>query len=103
LVLDKERFRYQAYMSDVAGQDIKAHHNDPNRMIKIIRDWLSYFVGPDVILPGGAMMGRRYKRFLADLPGILQEVGIGRGELIYNDYTTLLVGWLRANPWGARD
>lgn len=100
LVLDRERFRYQAYLSDLSGQDVKAHGDDPVRAIRAVRDWLSQFAPGDVMLPGARKMAARYGLFLADLPAILDEVGIERDELTYNEYTTLVVGWLKANPWG---
>ena len=100
LVLDRERYRYQAYLSDLAGQDIKAHGGEPARAIRAVRNWLSHHVSPGVMLPGPAKMVDRHARFLADLPTLLAAVGIDRDELIYNDFTTLLVGWLRENPRG---
>ena len=100
LVLDRERFRYQAYLSDLSGQDIRAHGDDPVRAIRAVRDWLSQFAPGDVMLPGARKMAARYGLFLAELPAILDEVGIERDELTYNEYTTLVVGWLKANPWG---
>ncbi len=50
--------------------------------------------------PGGKKMAKRYGVFLDELPALLREVGVEREELIYNDYTTIMVGWLRVNPWG---
>jgi hypothetical protein len=40
LILEKDRFRYQAAISDLAGSDIAAHENDPEEMVKAVRDWL---------------------------------------------------------------
>lgn len=100
LVLDRERFRYQAYLSDLAGQDIKAHGGEPHRAIRAVRDWLSHRVPEGTMLPGPTKMVERYELFLSDLPTLLEAVGIERDELIYNDFTTLLVGWLKANPRG---
>lgn len=102
LILDRERFRYQAYLSDISGQDIKAHGDDPAQAIKAIRNWLSHVAPQEVMLPGGKVMAERYDLFLEELPALLEEAGIERDELIYNDYTTLAVGWLKANPWGIR-
>jgi hypothetical protein len=102
LILDREQFRYQAYLSDISGQDIKAHGDDTIRAIRVVRDWLSHFAPENVMLPGGKMMAERYALFLDELPALLNEVGLEREELIYNDYTTLVVGWLKANPWGSR-
>ena len=100
LVLDQERFRYQTYLSDLSGQDIKAHAGDPAKAIGKTRDWLSQFASENRMLPGGKRMTQRYGLFLNELPALLDEVGVEREELIYNDFTTILVGWLRANPWG---
>jgi hypothetical protein len=39
LILEKEPHRYQKVMSDIAGNDIKAHSNEPEQMVKAVRDW----------------------------------------------------------------
>src|SRR5690606_8765700 len=78
LVLDRERFRYQAYRSDLWGQDIKAHGDDPVKVIGAIRNWLSHFAPEDVMLPGGKKMAERYGLFLDELPAMLAEVGVER-------------------------
>jgi hypothetical protein len=100
LILDRERYRYQRYISDLAGQDPKAHANDPAKAIQCVRDWLSHHGSKGVTLPGPAAMVGRYKRFNKQLPAILKAAGIKPKELIYNDYTTFVVAWLKENPWG---
>jgi hypothetical protein len=40
LVLDREPYRYQRFLSDIAGQDIEAHAGDPRRAVQRVRDWL---------------------------------------------------------------
>lgn len=99
LILDRERYRYQKYISDLAGQDPKAHGNDEDQVIRCVRDWLSHH-NRNVVLPGPAQMVKRYGRFGGQLPAILRRAGIKPKELIYNDYTTFVVEWLKANPWG---
>lgn len=98
LVLDTERYRYQKFLSDIAGQDITAHGNDPSRAIRAARDWLSQFTKAETILPGGARMAERNELFRRELPKMLRKASVVRSEMTYNDYTTLLVAWLRANP-----
>lgn len=100
LILDRDRFRYQAYLSDISGQDIKAHGDEPVRAIRSVRNWLSQFAPRDVMLPGAAKMAERYGLFLKELPVMLKKVNINRSELTYNEYTTLVVGWLKVNSWG---
>jgi hypothetical protein len=41
MVLDSEENRYQASLSDIAGQDINVHHNDPQVLIDKVRVWLN--------------------------------------------------------------
>ena len=40
VILDREQYRFQMFMSDLAGMDIKAHSGDPRVMVKCIRDFL---------------------------------------------------------------
>src|SRR5690349_20912230 len=40
LILDVEPFRYQQFISDIAGQDIEAHSGDVGTAITVVRDWL---------------------------------------------------------------
>jgi len=41
LILEKEKYFYQKVLSDIAGQDIRNHNDDPQIIIEIIRDWFS--------------------------------------------------------------
>jgi hypothetical protein len=41
LILDSERYHFQKVISDIAGQDIAAHNNDPKEIIRKVRDWYS--------------------------------------------------------------
>ncbi len=100
LILDRERYRYQAYLSDLGGQDIRDHGNDPDRAIRAVRDWISHLTPHGTTLPGGMKMVQRYARFHHELPAILASTEIEPNELIYNDYTTFVVAWLRENSWG---
>ena len=40
LILDSEQYRYRQFISDIAGQDIRAHGSDPENAIREVRDWL---------------------------------------------------------------
>ncbi len=39
LILEKEQYRYQRVLSDISGNDIKAHREDPEQIVKVVRDW----------------------------------------------------------------
>ncbi|NID15149.1 hypothetical protein [Luteibacter yeojuensis] len=40
LVLEAERHRYKAALSDLSGMDIEHHDNSPYKVIEIVRNWL---------------------------------------------------------------
>ena len=100
LVLDRERYRYQQYVSDIAGQDIEAHRNDPHEAIRRVRDWLSTVATPHgVMLPGGTGMAARYDAFKEQLPEHCARNHLSPDELTFSDFSALVAGWLQANPW----
>lgn len=39
LILEKESLRYMKALSDINGFDIKSHKNDPQELIKSVRNW----------------------------------------------------------------
>ncbi|MGK0272380.1 MAG: hypothetical protein ACI88H_003051 [Cocleimonas sp.] len=41
LILDREQYRYQIFLSDIAGHDIRSHENDPDTLITHVRNWLN--------------------------------------------------------------
>jgi hypothetical protein len=52
MIMDKEPYRYQKFISDIAGQDIYYHNNDPKAVVSRVRDWLRIASGWRNI-PGG--------------------------------------------------
>jgi hypothetical protein len=40
LVMETERYRFQAAISDLSGSDILAHSDEPEEVVRVVRDWL---------------------------------------------------------------
>jgi len=40
LVLEEKPYRYKEVLSDISGQDIKAHESKPINVVKAMRDWI---------------------------------------------------------------
>jgi len=40
LILEEERYRYQAALSDISGCDIRYHKADPQKAVRAVRGWL---------------------------------------------------------------
>ena len=72
LVLDREQYRYQQFISDIAGQDIQAHNDSSKKVIMHVRNWLRNASRRETI-PGGSIIWRRYQEFRRDLPQTVRE------------------------------
>lgn len=94
LILDRDRFRYQKFISDIAGQDIRAHANKPEEVIRHIRDWLQTASAGRPI-PSGSHITERYARFRSDLPRLSRDANLDRRQLTFTDFHELATGWLR--------
>lgn len=84
LIFDREQYRYQKYISDVAGQDITPHKNDQRTLVGCVRDWLANISDPK--LPGGSEIWDRYLRFKAEVVGNCREDRRRPEELTFSDY-----------------
>ena len=96
LILDRERYRFQRYLSDIAGQDIKAHGDKPVLLIRGVRDWLRD-AEPRRHLPSSTVIASRYAKFRRDLPGLCHKLRLDLGEFTYNDYKWVIRLWLGGN------
>ncbi len=93
LVLDKELYRYQQFISDIAGQDIQAHNNEVEAIVRVVRNWLRTASGRQTI-PGGNIIWERYQTFLRDLPQTVEECRLDVADLTFNDYIFVIGKWL---------
>ena len=94
LILDSEQYRYQAFISDISGQDIRAHNSNPQEIVTIVRDWLRN-ASRRATIPSGSIIWNHYQGFLSALPAVAQRIELEVDELVFNDYTSLLAEWLK--------
>jgi hypothetical protein len=97
LILERERYRYQKFCSDLAGQDIRAHNNSVVDAIRSVRDWLRS-ARPTVDIPAPSTITNRYLAFRHDLPRMCRAEGLAMAEMMFLDYRTFVVAWLEENP-----
>lgn len=83
LVLDTERYRYQAFASDLAGVDIAAHHGELPGVIAAVRDFL--LPHADGHLPGHAAVLDAYSVFRSELAGLASSARQRVEDLTYTD------------------
>lgn len=96
LVLDVKPHRYQSFISDISGHDVRAHENDPEKVITFVRNWLSSESHREDI-PGGTAIVDRFKLFQGELPIMCDQAQITLAELTYNDYANFVSKWLQMN------
>lgn len=99
LVMDVERFRYQRFISDIAGQDVYAHGGQERQIINVVREWLRLELDPrKVIIPSGARIMQRFQTFQKSLPSICAKLQWDPKRLGFGDYAHAVATWIRANP-----
>ena len=88
-VLDRDRYRYQHFVSDIA-----AHGNDPRRVIQAVRNWLNS--SQKKTIPGPTHLWNRFQAFTAGLPRYCRDADLEVSELTFVDYSTLMSEWIIA-------
>lgn len=96
LILDTERYRYQQFISDIAGQDIHAHNDDVPTVIGELRKWLAT-ASQRKNLPGGKDISERYDRFRIEFPTLCKASKLQPQEVTFSDLQPMIVAWLRNN------
>jgi hypothetical protein len=97
LVMDTEPRRYRDFCSDLAAFDLKAHNDEPLKLVCEVRDWLRNYQEDEELTPGGEHIFERYKHFLEKLPERCERVHRNPKTLIFRDYVSMLEGKRPAN------
>jgi hypothetical protein len=67
LIMERNKYSYQKFLSDISGVDIRAHKNDPKYAISHIRSWLQCESGHKKIVGMNTML-KDYLKFTSELP-----------------------------------
>lgn len=96
LILEAHAHRYDAALSDISGQDIEVHHNDPDEAIRCVRNWLSEHRGRgDSPLPGAAAMQGDYRLFQREASALLRARRLDRlDDLPHSDFLFTVRDWI---------
>lgn len=97
LILEKEKYRYQAALSDLSGSDIREHNDEPMKVIKAVRDW---FVTEELNTgPSHTKIWYEFNDFTADLEESLDAAGHkpeGFGEVPISEVMAYMDPWIDA-------
>lgn len=98
LILDRDRYRYQIFCSDISGQDIRAHGNEVEQALAAVRNWLQTNVSSASRIPGPLALAARYVEFRRQLPFMCTLENLRPHELTFLDYRKLVAAWIAVNP-----
>ena len=79
LVLEAERYRYQAALSDLSNSDIAVHGGDPESIISELRNWLDN--QGRLQAPGPSRIWGAFLNFMADNYDVLKQRGFSDGDI----------------------
>jgi hypothetical protein len=94
LILEKEQHRYQKVISDISGNDIKAHKNEPEQIVKVIRDW---FKPTQLNIPRHREIWLAYNEFVYDYEQILINEKYDPKDiysLTFSDIIEFMTAWI---------
>lgn len=95
MILDSKQYRYQKFMSDIAGQDIHSHGNTTAQLIEKIASWLREEVA-DPKVPGGKAIMAEFKTFSKAVPHICKTKQLHVNELTFQDFRKMAETWMVA-------
>jgi hypothetical protein len=97
LIIDTECHRYDAALSDISGQDIESHDNDPDQAIRCVRNWLSEHRPHDAPpLPGAGAMQADHRLFQAQVGALLEPRRLDPDDLTHSDFLFAVRDWIAA-------
>lgn len=92
LILDREQYRFQKFLSDIAGQDPKSHDGDVAKTVDCVRTFLNSLT--KTRMPSTKIIMEAYESFLADLPALCENNDLDHDALDYHDYYWAVIEWI---------
>ena len=98
LILETERYRYQAAISDLSSSDIAVHGNQPANVVTEVRNWLNNQA--HLRAPGPAEVWGLYNDFMADNYDSLKARGFSDQDIMMlpvGELIACMQDWVRDN------
>jgi len=98
LILEAEKYRYQAAISDLSNSDIGVHNNEPEEVVSEVRNWLNSEAGLGA--PGPAKIWGAFNDFMADNYDKLIGSGFSKKDierLPVNELMCHMKEWIKNN------
>lgn len=98
LILEAERYRFQAAISDLSNSDIAVHGNEPADVVTEVRNWLNGQAGLNAV--GPTRIWGRFTDFMAENYDILKAHGFSDRDIVKLPIAELIdhmKAWLAEN------
>lgn len=98
LILEAEKYRYQAALSDLSGSDIAVHRNEPEQVVTEVRNWLAEQCRPNAA--GPSKVWGAFNDFMAANYDALRERGFSTKDienLPMPELITCMEDWISKN------
>lgn len=93
LIMERTAYISQKCLSDIAGQDLRAHGGSVPRTINIVRGWLLQQSNRKNI-PGHVRIQNAFNAFYEILPDLCNEAELEVDDIAYSDFVILAQQWL---------
>lgn len=96
LVLEKDKYRYQKFLSDISGIDVTEHNNDVKLLITSIRNWLHTSSRRSTI-PSEVDINNRFHLFQNHIRDLCIKNNKNYEDFSYLELVENMTDWLRAS------
>ena len=95
LVLEKTKYHYLKVLSDIGGQDIENHNDNPEELVRKLRNWFAAVLNNHQ--PSPTLIWEDYNKFLNDLSERLQAGSFSADDiesLPFSNFILLTRQWI---------
>ncbi len=96
LIVEKQKYRCQKFISDIAGIDVTPHQNTQKILILAIRNWLVTASRRTNIPPGEQIVGR-FRTFQSDMRRVCKDRSLDYDSMPFVELVKNMTDWLRVN------
>lgn len=96
LVLEKEKYRYQKFLSDIAGIDVTPHKYVMKTLILETRNWL-VTASRRKTIPAGEEINERFTQFNSSMQSLCRKKTIDYDSMPFVELVDNMSDWLRIN------
>jgi len=96
IIFEKEKYRYQQFLSDIAGIDVSPHDNNPHVLMLAVREWLAT-ASRRTSIPQGTDIVNRYISFEKCIKRICKIRSYNYNDMSFIEIVRNMTDWLKLN------